>query len=344
MAVISKPREVKRILQWLRKHNACIPAFGTENALTTESIIVAAHETGRKMGIPRIPVMLAFTGHYPSRQQLANYTVTNNVWDGFLAVRDDVYRLAGKGAKFYSTVNVMVHFDHGHPELDHKVFEAGKNFFSSVMYDCSHLNLKTNMARTAVFVKNNRNYYLVEGVVDEIYESGTGAEKNVFTDPVAAEKYVHATGVDLIVVNLGTEHRAAVADIKYDHARARSISRRVGKMLVLHGTSSLPEQKLARLSGDGIIKVNIWTMLEKTGTAAVVLDSIHNLGCVLPPQELKALKEKNVITEKFYQRVTRQKMDLRYFTYLHMRNDSWIPAVQKKMGMFYSRFGYHRLG
>ena len=59
------------------------------------------------------------------------------------------------------------------------------------------------------------------------------------TDPDAAERYYRATGVDLIVANLGTEHRADAATLRYHGELARKITRRIGPRLCLHGTSSV---------------------------------------------------------------------------------------------------------
>ena len=47
---------------------------------------------------------------------------------------------------------------------------------------------------------------------DEIVDA-TGDEKSELTSPDAAERYFRETGVDYIVANLGTEHRASAADL-----------------------------------------------------------------------------------------------------------------------------------
>ena len=110
---------------------------------------------------------------------------------------------------------------------------------------------------TARYVEQVRGKVLVEGCVDEITESQAGI-KNEITTVEQAKRFVDETGVGLIVANLGTEHRATAAERHYHSSRAKEITDAVGKILVLHGTSCLKDEDLAKLPQDGIIKVNIY--------------------------------------------------------------------------------------
>ncbi len=83
------------------------------------------------------------------------------------------------------------------------------------------------------------------------------------TSPHQAEKYFSETGVDIIVPNLGTEHRSSTSTLKYEGNLAREISNRIGPYLCLHGASSLAEEQISHFYEDGICKVNIWTILER---------------------------------------------------------------------------------
>jgi fructose-bisphosphate aldolase class II len=78
--------------------------------------------------------------------------------------------------------------------------------------------------------------------------------------------------VDLIVANLGTEHRADAATLQYHGELARDITRRIGPRLCLHGTSSVPPAQVTRLFEDGVRKVNIWTALERDSAPALLAD------------------------------------------------------------------------
>ena len=54
----------------------------------------------------------------------------------------------------------------------------------------------------------------IEGACDEIVDA-TGDVHNDMTTPEKAKSYIDETGVDMIVANLGTEHRASGKDLKY---------------------------------------------------------------------------------------------------------------------------------
>jgi hypothetical protein len=78
-----------------------------------------------------------------------------------------------------------------------------------------------------------------------------------------------------MVANLGTEHRASGADLRYRDDLARACAAAVGGRLVLHGCSSVPPAGLGGLFADGIRKVNIWTMLERDASPALVADLVE---------------------------------------------------------------------
>ena len=67
----------------------------------------------------------------------------------------------------------------------------------------------------------------MEGACDEIVDA-TGNDKSELTTPEKAEEYFNETGVDLIVANLGTEHRASAKDLKYYGDYAKKIKEKIG--------------------------------------------------------------------------------------------------------------------
>lgn len=147
-----------------------------------------------------------------------------------------------------------------------------------------------------------------------------------------------------MVCNLGTEHRATVAEVFYRADRAREIRDLVGPRLVLHGTSSLKEEDLYRLAEDGIAKVNIWTIVEKSGGQALAQDSLEHLPEILAQEEMSHFRDKGVITEDYYSSSQGRKPSLAYLTVAHRRNEVWMPTVVKVMESYFRAFGYKRLG
>lgn len=343
MALVTDIEEALAIYHKAAQRGVCIPAFNSENPETTLAILWAAREMGEELDIPNPPVTLSFTANYEPRSNLLNYTSVPDMYEGFLALKDDVLCLSREDGPF-GQVKLMVHLDHAHPDKDLEVLKWGRGFISGVMYDCSHLSLKENMARTTDFVKHSRGQFLVEGAVDEIYEYGSGVLKNEPTDPQVAKRYMEQTGVAFIVCNLGTEHRATVAEVFYHADRAQEIRDLVGPRLVLHGTSSLKEEDLYRLAEDGIAKVNIWTRVEKSGSQALARDSLEHLPEILDQEEMSHLRDKRVITEDYYSSSQGRKPSLDYLTVAHRRNEVWMPTVVKVMKSYFRALGYERLG
>jgi fructose-bisphosphate aldolase class II len=94
-------------------------------------------------------------------------------------------------------------------------------------------------------------------------------ESELWSRPEVVEQFVRRSGVDLIVPNLGTEHRTASAEpLDYQHGLAREIAARVGPIQALHGTSSLGG-RLGTVGADGICKINYYTAMARAATAAV---------------------------------------------------------------------------
>ena len=173
-----------------------------------------------------------------------------------------------------SDVRIMPHLDHGMPDVDRTLLHDFADQFATSMHDCSHLPFEQNVRRTAEYVAAVKGKTLVEGAVDEISEVGASGEEQL-TTVEQAQRFLSETGCAFIVPNLGTEHRATGGEVKYYANRAKEISAAVGKILVLHGTSSLGQGALQNLSDDGIVKVNIWTRLATSGGKAIARHGIE---------------------------------------------------------------------
>ncbi len=138
---------------------------------------------------------------------------------------------------------------------------------------------------------------LVEGACDEIAEA-TQPVSNDLTTPDMAEKFHRETGVDIIVVNLGAEHRTTAATLQYHSELAREITKRIGPRLCMHGTSSIPKQQIAHLFDDGIRKANIWTALERDSSPALFQEMLENAAKIVGPEKTKELIIKELLGNK----------------------------------------------
>jgi fructose/tagatose bisphosphate aldolase len=251
-----------------------IPTLNSENLTTTEAILSAAFDYGKKTGMPDLPVTIGITNQYSHRSQSVYYTHTRQ-WDiGLKLFLSDLRILTEKGSPF-EKLRVMVHLDHTQWDSDLPLLGWDMNQFSMIMYDASALPFDENIRRTAEFIEKHRHEIVVEGACDEIVDA-TGDTRSDLTTPEQAVRYLEQTGADFIVANLGTEHRASAADLKYHGDLARRISRLTGTKLVLHGTSSVGNDQIKNLFDDGIAKVNIWTILERNTSPVLFDDMVRN--------------------------------------------------------------------
>lgn len=150
-----------------------------------------------------------------------------------------------------------VHLDHGDEETCYDCVDSG--FYSSVMIDASHEEFEENIAITKRVV----DYAHAKGVVVEA-ELGKlgGVEEHVavdeadakLTDPDQAKEFVERTGVDSLACAIGTSHGAfkftGTQGLRFDVLR--DIQKRLpGFPLVMHGSSSVPQEEVERINAAG---------------------------------------------------------------------------------------------
>ncbi len=150
-----------------------------------------------------------------------------------------------------------VHLDHGDEKTCMDCIESG--FYSSVMIDASHENFETNVATTCRVVEAAHAKGLV--VEAELGQLG-GVEEHVrvdesnakLTDPDQAREFVHRSGVDSLACAIGTSHGAfkfsGTQGLHFDVLE--EIQKRLpGFPLVMHGSSSVPQDEVARINAAG---------------------------------------------------------------------------------------------
>ncbi|MDF1520515.1 MAG: ketose-bisphosphate aldolase [Brevefilum sp.] len=150
-----------------------------------------------------------------------------------------------------------VHLDHGDEEAAMDCIESG--FYSSVMIDASHEGFETNIAITKRVVDAAH----AKGVVVEA-ELGQlgGVEEHVkvdeadakLTDPRQAKEFVDRTGCDSLAVAIGTSHGAfKFSGSQSLHFDVLAEIQKVlpGFPLVMHGSSSVPQDEVKRINEAG---------------------------------------------------------------------------------------------
>ena len=150
-----------------------------------------------------------------------------------------------------------VHLDHGDEETCYDCINSG--FYSSVMIDASSEDFETNIAITRRVVEAAHARGIV--VEAELGQLG-GVEEHVavseadakLTDPERAREFVERSGCDSLAVAIGTSHGA----YKFSGSQAlrfdvlEEIQKRLpGFPLVMHGSSSVPQEEVERINAAG---------------------------------------------------------------------------------------------
>ena len=333
MAIITDRQDVLAIYDEALQKGWVLPCFCTENLTTTEAILAAVKDYGDEQSIDDLPIIIAITTQYSHRTQAAFYTQTRQ-WDiGLKLFMADLQVLAGPGSPF-SSLRVMIHLDHVQFDDDRDLLTWDMGQFSSIMFDASKVSFLENIRLTRQFVREQGLNIVVEGACDEIVDA-TGAEKSDLTTADHAEQFLRETGVDLIVANLGTEHRASAKDLSYHGDHARQIKAKIGARIVLHGASSVPGDQIARLIDDGVCKVNLWTALERDSSPALLKDMVEHASQVAGSAAAEKLKQAGLLGPAGQ---TGEKASLDYFTTAYRQ--TLVFNEMKKIIRYYLQLWY----
>ncbi|MFF3286997.1 ketose-bisphosphate aldolase [Streptomyces sp. NPDC003023] len=162
---------------------------------------------------------------------------------------------------------VAVHLDHAESaELVHEAVELG---FTSVMFDASKLPYEENVAATREVTGYCHSWSVwVEAELGEVGGKDGAHAPGVRTDPEEARDFVTATGVDALAVAVGSSHAMLTRDAVLDFALITRLRDAVTVPLVLHGSSGVGDEGLAKAVAAGMTKVNVSTHLNKAFTQA----------------------------------------------------------------------------
>lgn len=310
-----------------------LPAFNAENLTTLEAILDAVKDYGNIVNIQDLPIIIGITNTYKDRPQSVYYTQTRQWQTGMRLFLADLGVLTSADSP-YSGLRVMIHLDHIIWDEDKDLLEWDMNQFSSIMYDASTVPFEQNIRLTAEFVDKHGRDIIIEGACDITSKAGQ-SEHGMLTTPDMAEHYIRETGVDIIVPNLGTEHRAAASTLVYRDDLARRISKLTGPCLCLHGTSSVSKDKLSRLFDDGICKVNMWTALERDSSYDLLLDMLNNASRIVGPEKAGELLSNELIG---IMADNNSDLSIDYYTITHRHNI--VFHRMKEIITGYIRFWY----
>jgi fructose-bisphosphate aldolase, class II len=179
-----------------------------------------------------------------------------------------------------------VHLDHGDEQTCYDCINSG--FFSSVMIDASHDPFEKNVEITKRVVEAahkkgisvEAELGMLGGVEEDIVvEEG----HSCLTDPAEAQEFVKQTGCDSLACAIGTSHGAfkfkGKQSLHFD-VLEKIKGRMPGFPLVMHGSSSVPQDEVARINAaGGTIKdsmgvdVNEYLPAAKLGVTKINIDT-----------------------------------------------------------------------
>ena len=179
-----------------------------------------------------------------------------------------------------------VHLDHGDEETCYDCIDSG--FYSSVMIDASHDEFAKNVEISKRVV--DRAHAKGISVEAELGKLG-GVEEDIkveegnacLTDPAEAADFVAKTGCDSLACAIGTSHGAF--KFKGRQSLHFDVLEKIkallpGYPLVMHGSSSVPQEEVARINAAGGqiagsmgVDVNEYLPAAKLGVTKINIDT-----------------------------------------------------------------------
>ena len=271
-----------------------IPAFNFNNMEQMQAIISACVECSS-------PVILQVSS---GARNYANQTLLRYMAQGAVEFAKEM----GKN------IPIVLHLDHGNSfELCKSCIDMG---FSSVMIDGSHLDYDENVALTKKVVDYAHQYGVtVEGELGVLagVEDEVSSDHHTYTKPEEVVDFVTKTGCDSLAISIGTSHGAykftpeqcttdPETGLLVPPMLAFDVLEGVEKELpgfpiVLHGSSSVPQDEVATINQyGGALKAAIgipepW--LRKAAESAVCkinIDSDSRLAMTAAIREVFATK------------------------------------------------------
>jgi len=202
-------------------------------------------------------------------------------------------------------VPIVLHLDHGKSlESVKTAVEAG---YTSVHLDGSSLPYDENVKVTKVAAKLAHLHKItIEGEVGHIAGSSEShnhkieISKEDLTEPAEAQKFVKATGVDVLAVSIGNIHGVYSNPPQLDFKRLEEIAKKAKIYFSLHGGSGIPKNQIKKAIALGIVKVNVNTEIRMAFHKGILHEFEVNPNEVVPYKYLPAGGEavEKVVAEK----------------------------------------------
>ncbi|MCE9544516.1 MAG: class II fructose-bisphosphate aldolase [Planctomycetia bacterium] len=280
--IASRPATLS-LLDRCRRNEVALFSPNGELPAEIEGLLLGGQRFAEEFGIKQLPIAIGMTGNYPDNPQFRKIStgcVTGPDLSGFHGgdVREgceiwlrtlEVYQdLRGS----FPDVCLLPFIDHGWitDDGDLKMLhdDSVVDRMAIIMHDASKLSVDENIKLTAEYVKRYGQRVVVEGAADKIYDPNDVlrlglTREDQLSKPEDVIRFVKETGIDLVVPNLGTEHRsvgAGTADRRYEREIAQAIRDQLGPIMALHGSSCLGG-KVGQTAVDGICKVNFYTAM-----------------------------------------------------------------------------------
>ena len=157
--------------------------------------------------------------------------------------------------KIFPEAIFAIHLDHGDEATCMDCIESG--VYSSVMIDASAEPYEKNVEITRRVVEAaHAKGIVVEAEIGQLkgVEEDVVAAEHVYTKPEEAYRFVQDTGCDSLACAIGTSHGAF--KFKGDQKLRFDILEQIQKLmpgypLVMHGSSSVPQDEVARINAAG---------------------------------------------------------------------------------------------
>ncbi|MEA4904693.1 MAG: class II fructose-bisphosphate aldolase [Petrimonas sp.] len=226
----------EKLKEYQQRHKAIL-ATNFYNLETLQSILTAASYC-------QMPVILQLT-----RSSLE-----------YIGLKESV-ALARQSLKDYG-VEGWIHLDHGDSvELVQRCLDEG---FDSVMIDASNQPFAENVRITRQVVETAQRYNAnVEAELGYIAKLGQ-EQTDEYTTVEEAVAFVKETDIDALAIAVGSAHGFYKSVPNLNIGRIAEIHKAIDIILVLHGSSGIPDSMIQNAIKNGITKINLATEIKDT--------------------------------------------------------------------------------